>query len=201
MTARAAGIEATGESDCAGWSDSELVAALRAQREDAFDEIFRRHSRSVAAVTRMILGRRAECDDVVSEVFIGLWRSPEAFDSDRGTLLTFLRVKARGRCIDLVRSETARARREKGQELPLGSPPDVDSSLLSAEIAAQLRRAVASLPPEEREPIELAYFEGMTYREVAAHLDLPEGTVKSRIRGGLRKLRVSGEIRSETDSR
>ncbi|MGD0395014.1 MAG: sigma-70 family RNA polymerase sigma factor [Acidimicrobiales bacterium] len=199
MTARATRIEATGETECASWSDGDLMAAVKAHREDAFDEIFRRHARSVAAVTRMILGHRPECDDVVSEVFIGLWRSPETFDSDRGSLLTFLRVKARGRCIDLVRSETARARREKSQESQRGSPADVDSSLLSAEIAAQVRRALASLPSEEREPIELAYFEGMTYREVAVHLDVPEGTVKSRIRGGLRKLRVSGDIRSGTD--
>ena len=94
----------------------------------------------------------------------------------------------------MVRSDTARSRREKNEESNVDAP-DVDADLLAAESVSQLHEALASLPPEERELIELAYFKGLTYREVAKHLDLPEGTVKSRIRAGLSKLRMSEQLR------
>jgi RNA polymerase sigma-70 factor, ECF subfamily len=151
----------------------------------------------VAAATRTILGNRPECDDVVAEVFVGIWRSPEKFQPDRGSLLSFLRLTAKSRRIDLVRSETARVRRERFDASGSEPAPASDDELLASEATAQLHDALAQLPPQEREPIELAYFHGMTYRDVAAHLEIPEGTVKSRIRSGLRKLRLDDQIHSQ----
>jgi RNA polymerase sigma-70 factor, ECF subfamily len=189
------------DDSCTDWSDSELVQAISEGREEAFGELFRRHSRSVSAACRMILGSRPECDDIVSEVFVKIWLSPEAFDPARGSLLTYLRVNARGRSIDLVRSETARIRREKNDGWVSAAAAEEDSDLWAAETAEQIRRALASLPANEREPIELAYFKGMTYRQVALHLDVPEGTVKSRIRGGFTRLRLSDHLQGQLEDR
>jgi RNA polymerase sigma-70 factor (ECF subfamily) len=105
-----------------------------------------------------------------------------------------LRLKAKSRSIDLVRSDVARVRREKDDAPPATQAPPSDSGLVAAEMAAHLDQALALLPPDESEPIRLAYFKGLTYREVALHLQLPEGTVKSRIRVGLAKLRLDKSI-------
>ena len=168
------------------------------QREDALGELYRRHGASVAAVTRMILGNSPGCDDVVAEVFAALWLSPQSFDPTRGSLLNFLRMKARGRSIDVLRSDTSRRRREDN-DLYSGRAPalDIESSVLASETASELRRAVASLPPAEAEVIHLAYFRGMSYIAVARHLGVAEGTVKSRIRKGLRRLGTT--LRVEPD--
>jgi RNA polymerase sigma-70 factor (ECF subfamily) len=105
-------------------------------------------------------------------------------------------MQARGRSIDMVRSETARIRREKNDASGSTPSPESDEGLIATEVAAQLQEALAALPRNEREPIELAYYRGMTYTEVANHLKLPEGTVKSRIRTGLRKMRLDHKIGS-----
>jgi len=127
------------------------------------------------------------CEDVVAEVFVSLWFFPEKFDPSRGTLLAYLRLKARGRSIDMVRKEAARTRRET-TERPGPPDTDADAVLVGAESALAVREALVQLPVVEREPIILAFFAGLTYAEVAVRLGLPEGTVKSRIRAGLSHL-------------
>jgi RNA polymerase sigma-70 factor, ECF subfamily len=138
----------------------------------------------------MLLGSRADCDDVVAEVFVGLWTSPGKFDPDRGSLLGFLRLRAKGRSIDILRSESSRKRREDNDAYSDSPPgPEVDSTMIAAEAATELARAIAALPASEQEAIRLAYFGDMSYRAVARYLEEPEGTVKSRIRVGLQHLR------------
>lgn len=179
------------------WSDRALVAAVLLRREDAFAELYRRHVSSVAAVSRMILGSGPDGDDVAAEVFSALWLMPESFDPTRGSLLAFLLMKARGRSIDLVRSTVARRRREVGDvvaDVALQLVPTPDEMVVRSESADVLRRAISSLPPGEREPICLAFFEGMSYKAVAVRLGIPEGTAKSRVRSGLRRLRAHGDL-------
>lgn len=178
---------------CAKWSDGELMAAVSRRDEVAYSELYRRHVVSVAATTRMVLGQGPQGDDVVAGVFLGLWVAPDRFDASRGTLLGYLRMAARGRSIDLLRSEMSRKRREQHERDPgEGATPDFDAALLALETSEELHRAVAQLPPAEREAVRLAYFSGMSYRAVARHLGEPEGTVKSRIRSGLQHLRDGG---------
>lgn len=179
---------------CTDWSDSDLVEAIVLRNEDAFAEVFRRHSPSVTAASAMILGQDGRCDDVVAEVFFALWISPEVFEPARGSLLGFLRVKAKGRSIDVVRSEVAARRRDERNSANRPLYASVDADFLSAEMADFMRSALNSLPDPQRIPIELAFFEGMTYDAVASHLGLPEGTVKSRIRRGLQQLRMCREV-------
>jgi RNA polymerase sigma-70 factor (ECF subfamily) len=135
------------------------------------------------------VGDRALADDVVQEVFVRLWTQADRFDSERGTLRSYVLAQTHGRSLDLVRAETARRRREE-REARMGAPTvDVEREAIANTVANDVRRALASLPDEEREPVELAYLGGLPYREVATRLGLPEGTAKSRIRSGLSRLR------------
>jgi RNA polymerase sigma-70 factor (ECF subfamily) len=183
---------------CTELTDGDLVAAIVLHRGDAYAELFRRHSKSVTRATRMILGNSPAIEDIVAEVFVSFWMAPEKFDAARGTLLAFLRLKAKGRSIDLVRSESARRRRETRERIMATDVQvDGDEEMIERERAVLLHHAVSQLPDIEREPICLAYFAGMTYTAVADRLALPEGTVKSRIRSGLRRLSTSDEVTLE----
>lgn len=176
------------------YSDLELVDFVVLREADALNEIYRRHARSVATIAKMVLGNSSACEDVVAEVFLAFWLKPDSFDAARGTLVGFLRMKARGRSIDIIRTDVARRRREvtdNRAHRAHGGHPDEDIVMLG--LAEQLHRTLAALTEKEREPIELAFFTGMTYKDVAEHLDLPEGTVKSRIRSGLHNARMMFE--------
>jgi RNA polymerase sigma-70 factor, ECF subfamily len=174
------------------WSDSELVTAIASRHDHAFAELFRRHHASVVRSSRMILGNVTTCEDVAADVLFAFWLNPEKYDPCRGTLLSFLRVRAKGRSVDLIRAETARSRRERRDVVNVHLlDAGVDAKILEEESIARLRTALTLLPANELEPIELAFFGGMTYVAVAIHLNLPEGTVKSRIRSGLEQLRTS----------
>jgi RNA polymerase sigma-70 factor (ECF subfamily) len=144
----------------------------------------------------MVLVNDARYEDVVAEVFVGLWFFPQRFDPTRGSLLAFLRLKARGHSIDIVRNEAARRRREQKERATLEvGATDAASEVLVSERAVAVRDAIAQLPQSEREPIRLAFFAGMTYAAAAIELGLPEGTVKSRIRSGLNRLRNDDGMR------
>jgi RNA polymerase sigma-70 factor (ECF subfamily) len=176
--------------DVAEMSDAALVVAVGRWRQDALAEAYRRHAGSVFALATRVLGDRALAEEVVQEIFLRLWDSPDRFDPDRGSLRSFLLAQCHGRAVDIVRSEQARRHREERdlrQRAEAGY--DLEHEVADLAIAQQVRDALAVLPVDERRAIELAYFGGNTYREVARLLGEPEGTVKSRIRSGLRRLR------------
>ena len=164
--------------------DATLVVAIGRWQEHALAEVYRRHGGAVHALARRILGSDTLADDVTQEVFMDLWRRPEQFDAGRGALRTFLLTKAHGRAVDLLRAESARNARETAS-----AGYDLDRYAWDLAVADQVRVAMEALPGGERRAIEMAYFDGRTYREVASLLGEPEGTVKSRIRSGLRRLR------------
>ena len=170
-------------------ADGALVSSLVLSDEAAFAELFRRYAPTISAAARLVLGNSTLCDDVAAEVFLALWLAPQSFDPNRGSLIGYLRMKAKGKSIDMLRTETARVRRETAESSQRKEAPDFDSGMTADESAIEVLRALASLPSREREPIELAFQQGMTYRMIAAYLGIPEGTIKSRIRSGLRHLR------------
>jgi RNA polymerase sigma-70 factor (ECF subfamily) len=170
-------------------SDLDLLASLSTNGPDAYAEIHRRHAASVTSAARKILVNEQHIQDVVADVFAGLWFFPEKFDPSRGSLDLFLRMRARGRCIELIRAEAARRRREMIPHDYAVIIGDADAILIQSEAALVVRDAVSQLPRKERDPIYLAFFGGLKYQEVASRLNLPEGTAKSRIRAGLRRLR------------
>jgi RNA polymerase sigma-70 factor (ECF subfamily) len=173
-------------------SDPALCEALGRANELALAEAFRRHGAPVHNLARRVLGSSDLADEVTQDVFLDLWRRPEHFDQARGSLRTFLVTRAHGKAVDLVRAETARRTREQrsaGDTARAGY--DLDHFVFDLATADKVQGAVAALPADERVAIEMAYFEGMTYREVATTLGAPEGTIKSRIRSGLQRLRAS----------
>ena len=171
-------------------SDTALVLAIGRWREDALAEAYRRHAGASFALARRLLGDRERAEEVVQEVFIRLWHRPDRFDPERGTLRSYLLAQTHGRSVDLLRSETSRKRREEREARSTAENPyDIEREVVDMTVAERMKDVVAELPPEERRAIELAYFGGHTYRQVAVLLDTPEGTVKSRIRSGLRRMR------------
>jgi RNA polymerase sigma-70 factor, ECF subfamily len=172
-------------------SDGALAVAIGRWREDALAEAFRRHAGSVYALAQRVLRDRATAEEIVQEVFLRLWHAPDRFDPERGTMRAYLLAQAHGRAVDRLRSDASRRRREERDAVrSVQESPDVEVEVMDLTVAGQLKDAVLALPPDERRAIELAYFGGHTYREVAVLLAAPEGTVKSRIRSGLKRLRA-----------
>jgi RNA polymerase sigma-70 factor, ECF subfamily len=173
-----------------GGTDALLASRLTAGDDLALAEAFDRFGRAVYGAALRVTGDRASAQDVVQDVFVGLWTHPGRYDPVAGPLRTYLIVLARHRAVDLVRSELRRiARQERHHRLAAGpgtrSPGD---DVLAAEAAAAIRAAVRTLPESQRRVVELAYFDGLSYREVALAAGIPEGTAKSRMRLALAKL-------------
>jgi RNA polymerase sigma-70 factor (ECF subfamily) len=181
-------------------SDAALVLAVARYRQDALAEIYRRHAGAVFGLANRLLGARVLAEEVTQEIFLLLWNTPERFDPDRGTLRAMLLSWTHGKSVDVLRSDQARRRREEREAHALAEAGlDIENEAIELAIADQVTRALGALRREEREAITLAYYRGLTYREVAAQLDQPEGTVKSRIRSGLRTLRSSLNIAETED--
>ena len=172
-------------------SDAGLVVAISRYNQDALAEAYRRHAGAVFGLARRLLAEASLAEEIVQEVFLRLWNDPDKFDPGRGSLRSYLLAQCHGRSVDLLRSESSRRRREeKDLRRTAEAGYDLEREVWDLTIADHVREAIAKLPEGEREAIRLAYLGGHTYREVATLLDEPEGTVKSRIRSGLKHLRT-----------
>ncbi|MGI8709621.1 MAG: RNA polymerase sigma factor [Acidimicrobiales bacterium] len=171
-------------------SDGSLVLAISRYHQDALAEAYRRHAGAVFGLARRLLNDAALAEEIVQEVFLRLWNDPDKFDPGRGALRSYLLAQCHGRSVDLLRSETSRRRREENDlRRTAESNYDLEREVWDLALAGNVREAIEALPEGERNAIRLAYLGGHTYREVAIMLDTPEGTVKSRIRSGLKRLR------------
>jgi RNA polymerase sigma-70 factor (ECF subfamily) len=180
-------------------SDATLVVAIARYREDALAEAYRRHAGVVFGLARRLLSDAAIAEEIVQEVFLRLWNGPDRFDPDRGSLRSLLLSWTHGLAVDALRSDSARRRREeRDAQRAATRGRDIEDEVVDLTTAARVQQALRSLRPEERTAIELAYDRGLTYREVATHLQEPEGTVKSRIRSGLQNLRRTLDAKGVT---
>jgi RNA polymerase sigma-70 factor (ECF subfamily) len=154
----------------------------------ALGECYDQYSSFVFGLARRVIGDRRAAEDVTQDVFLYLWEHCDGFDPGRGGLRTWLGTIAHRRAVDHVRREEARRRRNAkvGNRAPVA--PDVEEMAVAIVTAERVRSALDELPPEQRAAIDLAYFEGKTYREVAVALEIPEGTAKSRMRLGLARI-------------
>lgn len=188
--------------------DEELMAQLSRQDVQAFEALYDRYGNLVYSVSLKVVGDVQVAEDVVQDVFLRVWRKPGYYNAARGRFLTWLMSVTRNRAID------ERRRRGRRQHFEVGSAPLDDDTLhsdeaddpalgaLLADERTAIRRALSGLPPEQRSAIELAYYGGFTQQEISRALGEPLGTVKTRIRLGMQKMRaalVEMRLRSEDE--
>jgi RNA polymerase sigma-70 factor (ECF subfamily) len=173
-------------------SDAQLVTSVARYSEVALAEVYRRHGGAVYGLARRVLSNPTEAEDVTQDVFLRLWNQPDRFDPNRGSLRSFLLAQSHARSVDAIRSLNSRRLREvKDAHRTATAAYDMQHEVWDLALADQVATALDGLPGEERRAIEMAYYEGRTYVEVAELLGQPEGTVKSRIRNGMRRMRAS----------
>lgn len=163
--------------------------AARAAWDAAVAAEFEHHRASVRAEAMGILRSAELAEDVVQDVFLRFWQHPERFDADRGSVRRYLCTVARGRSIDVLRSEVQRHRREERTGRRPVEAPDLADPAERVVTAEAVRRAIDTLPAHEAAAVRLAYLQDLTYRQTADALGIPEGTVKTRIRSAFARLR------------
>ena len=172
--------------------DATLVQRFLQRDVSAFEELYDRHSRVVYALVLRILQQASTAEEVVQDIFLQLWRNAAQYDGSRGPFVPWLLTLSRNRALDQLRlkSERQRRREDQTEELPpVTTVPDFEGSLDEQRRAMRVRELMASLNPQQKRAIELAYFEGLSHSEIANALKEPLGTVKSWIRNGLLRLR------------
>jgi len=193
--------------DNQGFADGELVGRIAERDLGAFEMLYDRYADLVYSVALRVVADAHVAQDVTQDVFLRLWRRPDHFDASRGKFVTWLLSVTRNRSIDERRSHSRRLRHE-------ALPPTIDeeemipgrderddpaAATVLADERLAVRRAMDVLPPEQRLAIQLAYFSGLTQQEIANKLGQPLGTVKTRIRLGMQKMRGSLEERRARD--
>jgi len=166
--------------------ESALMARIRAGDESAMADLYDRYSGIVYGVALRVLGNTTAAEDVLQEVFLQLWRNPQAFDADRGRLPAWLAVIARNRAIDHLRK---RPPEDDIEELAISTGVNLENTAAQRQAVDKVRGVLSQLPSEQRRLLELAFFDGMTHSEIAEKTGEPLGTIKTRIRAGLLVLR------------
>ncbi len=173
-----------------GSQEAVLVARIAAGDDGALASLYDRFASLVHGIALRVTCDRGLAEEVVQDVFVNLWERPGTFDPDRGSVRAWLATLAHRRAVDRVRSSERSRRRDQASADAARDVAGVDVAAEgeAADLSARLWAAVDALPEDQRAAVRLAYAEGRTYREVARILAIPEGTAKSRLRLGLRKL-------------
>ena len=169
-------------------SDEALLAQLARGDELALAELYDRFGRIAYGLAVKVLRDQALAEDAVQDAFLGAWRTAAAFDPTRGTASTWLMTLVHRRAVDLVRREDRR-RTDVLDDAPIAAAETTDEQAAVREERRRVQAALAQLPADQREALELAYYGGLTQSELAERLGVPLGTVKSRMFAGLGKLR------------
>jgi RNA polymerase sigma-70 factor (ECF subfamily) len=171
-------------------SDEDLLRAVARGDESALAALYDRYRLILFGLILRILHDRQEAEDCLQEAFVQVWRRSGDFDEARGRGFTWLVTIARSRALDRLRASGSRARiAEEAAASGRDEVSDAATDAIQSEQATTVRKALAELPEEQRHALLLAYFEGLTQTEIAAKLKAPLGTVKTRMRAGLMKLR------------
>lgn len=172
-------------------TDAALIGRVRRRDEEALAAFYDRHAGIMYAMLLRILKDSGAAEEVLQDMFLDVWRRAERFDGNRGTPLAWLLVMGRSRALSRLRATRRRYDIEGADELrpeTMVSPADPESEVAQLRWAEKIRAALRSLPPKQKEAVELAYFEGLTQTEIAARTGSPLGTVKSRVRIALQTL-------------
>src|SRR5271165_355729 len=167
--------------------DMRLVARVRAGDQQALSELYDRYSKVVYGVALRILPDTGAAEDLLQDIFLQLWRKPDAFDSSRGSLAVWLAVIARHRSIDRLRQRRPETDIE---DCVIAGGPDLRDETERALVVEKVRSAMQEMSSDQRTALELAFFQGLTHTEIAEKTGEPLGTIKTRIRTGLKQLRA-----------
>lgn len=178
-------------------TDAALVARVARGDQQAFGLLYDRFGALAYGLARAMVREAADADDVVAEAFAQLWRTADRYDAARGSVAAWVTTVTRTRALDHLRAARRRlqaAERAAGDDaegiaLPVAAAPPADEGLERRERAEAVQRQLAALPPAQREAVQLAFFGGLSHGEIAERLALPLGTVKSRVRLALQRLR------------
>jgi RNA polymerase sigma-70 factor (ECF subfamily) len=173
-------------------ADEDLMPLVERKDTVAFEIVYDRHGGAAYSLAYRIVGDRATAEDVTQEAFLSLWRSGARYDRARGSVRTWLLGIVRNRAIDIVRRDLAHAPSLSLETQPVEyrvAPERTETEALRHEAARQVRGALDGLPPDQLRVIELAYFGGLSHSEIAQIMNMPIGTVKSRMRLGMEKIR------------
>ncbi|RBY89007.1 RNA polymerase subunit sigma-24 [Blastococcus sp. TBT05-19] len=178
-----------------GVGDVEILRRIRAGERGAVDDLYERFRRPAFALARRILTDDGLAEDVLQDVFLGVWRDPWAYDAARGSFASWLLAVVHHKAVDAVRREESQRRRQARaeDEAVLDAPTatrDVEDDAWARVVADEVRAALGELPAAQREALTLAYYGGYTQREVAALTGTPLGTVKTRMLAGMRRLKT-----------
>jgi RNA polymerase sigma-70 factor (ECF subfamily) len=172
--------------------DRSLLRRVARGDQAAFASLYDRYGASAFGLALKICNNRALAEDVVQEAFLSVWQRAGRFDPGRGSVTAYLFAAVHNKAVDAVRHEESLRRREEGVAEVVGDPGGeevVEAAWLGVR-SKEVRAAVSRLSPVQREALELAYFEGLTYSEVAEKLGVPLGTAKTRLRDGMIRLRA-----------
>jgi RNA polymerase sigma-70 factor, ECF subfamily len=178
--------------DLRSLADEDLMHHVSRADAPAFEVLYERHAGAAFSLAYRMVGTRAIAEDVVQEAFLNLWRSGARYERTRGSVRTWVLGIVHHRAIDALRRATVHDRRrtsDEGIEERLAAPQLTETEAARREEARTVREAMDTLPPEQVQVIELAYFGGFTHTEIAELLGAPVGTIKGRMRLGLEKLR------------
>ncbi len=181
-------------------SDAQLVARMASGDQRSLAELYDRHAAAIYGLALAITGESADAEEVVAEALSQAWRQADRFDPSLASVFTWLVTLTRTRALDLVRARKRRSRaldrasvtEPSGFALPVSQALDLpDRYAETQELRERVQQALAELPDAQRRVIELAYFGGMSQSEIAAHVAAPLGTVKTRMRTAMGKLRAT----------
>ncbi|MGB3635494.1 MAG: sigma-70 family RNA polymerase sigma factor [Rubrobacteraceae bacterium] len=172
-------------------ADEELISLVENEDPQAFAVLYDRHSRPAYSLAYRLMGQRQAAEDLVQEVFLRVWRSTGSYRAERGSARTWILSIVHHRGIDLLRSTASRRRTQDKVEASAETvqPSEAFSEAWRNSQREEVRQALETLPPEQLKVLELAYFSGYTHVEIAEILNLPLGTIKGRMRLGLKKIK------------
>jgi RNA polymerase sigma-70 factor, ECF subfamily len=166
--------------------DATLLAAVRSGDEQGMAQLYERYSSIIYSVALRVLGDTGAAEDVLQEVFMQLWRTPDGFDASRGSFAGWLAVIARNRAIDSLRK---RRPETDLHDVVVSIEPDLARGAEWSRVLEKIRNTLTGMPSPQRSALEMAFFEGLTHTEISAKTGEPLGTIKTRIRAGLLTLR------------
>lgn len=194
---------------CADLTDEQLMKRIQHKDENALTLLHQRHHARFRSVIGRMISDEHDLDDIEQQCLLQVWRNAGNYHAGRGQAQGWLMTLARRRTVDFIRRKNAynRARdRFRQSTMPTGTPTcrGADEAAAGADTAGLIGRMIGNLPETQQQAVELAYFRGMTQRQIAAHTGLPLGTVKTRLELALRKLRLSlrslGELRENSEA-